>query len=73
MNGKDDKQLLDKVNALEKEVENKDTENNIQTKEDLKKSNKEKESKINELNDIIKNKNKTIDENKIKIKNFKKK
>jgi len=73
VNGKDDKQLLDKVNALEKEVENKDTENNIQTKEDLKKSNEEKESKINELNDIIKNKNKTIDENKIKIKNFKKK
>ena len=73
MNGKDDKQLLGKVNALEKEVENKDTENNIQTKEDLKKSNEEKESKINELNDIIKNKNKTIDENKIKIKNFKKK
>ena len=73
VNGEDDKQLLDKVNALEKEIENKDIENNIQTIEDFKKSNEEKESKINELNDIIKNKNKTIDENKIKIKNCKKK
>ena len=54
VNGEDDKQLLDKVNALEKEIENKDNENkrNIQILEDLKKSNEEKESKINELNDI---------------------